>query len=98
MTSRLLCAKWCEEVNIMAVRDIGDTCVDCRQDTSFGSGRFVNRYPVETDTEEGYRCDKCEQEILKECYVICTSCETDYAEGNTVCPHCGHHERRPYES
>ena len=61
-------------------------------------GRFVNRYPVETDTEEGYRCDKCEQEILKECYVICTSCETDYAEGNTVCPHCGHHERRPYES
>ena len=36
--------------------------------------------------------------VLKECYVICTSCETDYAEGNTVCPHCGHHERRPYES
>ena len=39
-----------------------------------------------------------DEEIMKECYVICTSCETDYGKGNTVCPHCGHHERRPYES
>ena len=50
------------------VIDIGDLCVHCRRDTSFGSGRFVNRYPVFgflnliTDVEEdGYCCDECEQ-------------------------------------
>lgn len=48
--------------------DIGNLCVHCRQDTSFGSGRFVNRYPVfgfeniDTEQEEdGYCCDECEQ-------------------------------------
>tara|TARA_R110002020_G_scaffold9522_7_gene37374 strand:- start:2429 stop:2659 length:231 start_codon:yes stop_codon:yes gene_type:complete len=75
---------------------MSDICVDCRQDTSFGSGRFVNRYPVSTDTEEGYRCDDCEQKILKEYYVICSSCETDYCKDNTACPHCDSKERRPY--
>ena len=26
--------------------DIGNKCVHCKEDTSFGSGKFVNRYPV----------------------------------------------------
>jgi hypothetical protein len=82
----------------MAVRDIGEICVDCRKSVAIGSGRFVNRYPVHTDEEDGFRCFECDEEIMKDCYVICTSCETDYGKGNTVCPHCGHHERRPYES
>ena len=42
------------------VIDIGILCVHCRQDTSFGSGRFVNRYPVyglenqDGQKEDGY--------------------------------------------
>ncbi len=31
--------------------DIGNYCAWCQQDTSFGSGRFVNRIPVATDIE-----------------------------------------------
>jgi len=51
---------------------IGNQCVWCRQDTSFGSGRYVNRYPAEIYSEEhqaileGYCCDVCEQEYIEE--------------------------------
>ena len=31
--------------------DIGNRCVDCGKDTSFGSGRFVNRIPADADYE-----------------------------------------------
>ena len=49
--------------------DIGDECVDCRQDTSFGSGRFVNRIPAFVDREvdgkwlelDGYLCAECRE-------------------------------------
>ena len=49
--------------------DIGDKCVDCRQDTSFGSGRFVNRIPAFVDREvdgkwlelDGYLCAECRE-------------------------------------
>ena len=49
------------------VKDIGDLCVWCRRDTSFGSGLFVNRYYTETDEGEiGYTCVECEKEIQDE--------------------------------
>ena len=55
------------------VIDIGNLCVHCRQDTSFGSGKFVNRYPVfgleNIDTgqeEDGYCCDECEQQWYRD--------------------------------
>lgn len=54
----------------MEVLDIGNECVHCRKDTSFGSGRFVNRYPAQIDDEvnnvvlDGYCCDVCEQEYI----------------------------------
>ena len=28
------------------VIDKGDMCLHCREDTKFGGGKFVNRYPV----------------------------------------------------
>ena len=54
----------------MDVLDIGNECVHCRKDTSFGSGRFVDRYPAQIDDEEnnisleGYCCNVCEQEYI----------------------------------
>lgn len=53
--------------------DVGNLCVWCKNDTSFGSGKFVNRIPVFADTEstafanelsgyeyiEGYGCEEC---------------------------------------
>ena len=34
------------------VIDRGNMCLHCRKDTSFGSGRFVNRYPAQIDDYE----------------------------------------------
>ena len=35
-------------------------CVYCNKDTSFGSGRFVNRVPSDGDgTRDGYACADC---------------------------------------
>jgi len=61
-------------VSIMS--DIGNRCVDCGKDTSFGSGRFVNRIPADADYEsidnegniifaegeyrDGYLCPNCQ--------------------------------------
>ena len=39
----------------MKVLDIGNKCVHCRQDTSFGSGRWVDRYPAEIVDEENFK-------------------------------------------
>ena len=44
--------------------DIGNECTECRRDTSFGSGLFVNRIPSGTDEFEGYLCPECQ---LTEC-------------------------------
>jgi hypothetical protein len=56
------------------VVNMGNLCIWCRQDTSFGSGKFVNRIPVsatvgdlpyhifwEEDSTrvEGYGCEAC---------------------------------------
>ena len=40
--------------------DSGSLCVFCRRDTSWGSSRFVNRIPAETDDVSGYVCVDCQ--------------------------------------
>jgi len=35
-------------------KDIGDKCISCFKDTSFGSGLFVNRIPALGDLYDGY--------------------------------------------
>ena len=47
--------------------DIGNKCVSCFKDTSFGSGRFVNRIPAGTDEYEGYQCPECQMIECDEC-------------------------------
>ena len=56
------------DIEINKTVDLGNKCVHCKEDTSFGSGKFVNRYPVYgldpdgTGIEyDGYCCDECEQ-------------------------------------
>ena len=53
--------------------DLGDLCVHCHESTSFGSGRFVNRYPVidlDVNCDDvyytGYCCYVCEDEFEAE--------------------------------
>ena len=78
--------------------NIGNECVDCRQDTSFGSGRFVNRIPAYVDREvlhgefigiEGYQCAECREMECegKDCdYMVLD----DYTiiDGSILCDGC----------
>ena len=41
-------------------KDIGNKCVYCFRDTSFGSGLFVNRISALTDDYDGYSCIECQ--------------------------------------
>ena len=34
------------------IEDLGDLCLECRKDTSFGSGKFINRIPC--SRSDGY--------------------------------------------
>ena len=40
--------------------DIGNKCIECSEDTSFGSGRFVNRIPADDGENYGYLCPDCQ--------------------------------------
>lgn len=46
--------------------DIGNKCVTCLEDTTFGSGRFVNRIPADNGEYEGYLCGWCVADFEKE--------------------------------
>ena len=54
-------------------KDIGNNCVSCLKDTSFGFGRFVNRIPATTENYEGYLCSDCQM-------VDCDSCKRETLE------------------
>jgi formylmethanofuran dehydrogenase subunit E len=49
------------------IKDIRQNCIECREDTKFGSGRFVNRIPAENDKYNGYLCVDCQSEECDEC-------------------------------
>jgi len=52
----------------MKTINMGNNCVSCGHDTSFGSGRFVNRIPasvssgIDEEEREGYMCQQCYEE------------------------------------
>ena len=41
-------------------KNIGERCVQCLQDTSFGSGKYVNRIPADNGLYDGYECSDCQ--------------------------------------
>ena len=51
---------------------IGDECVECGEDTAFGTGKFINRIPAEVqesadhDRIDGYMCGDCVSEAEEE--------------------------------
>ena len=73
---------WKERMTI----DIGNKCVSWFKDTSFGSGRFVNRIPAGTDKYEGYQCPECQMIECDEChketleYFVCNKTASIYCD------------------
>ena len=41
-------------------KDIGNQCIKCFNDTSYGSGRFVDRIPAGDDYYDGYMFILCQ--------------------------------------
>ena len=70
------------------ILDIGNLCTHCFNDTSFGSGRFVNRIPSGTDKYDGYMCYECQwyPEIddtdCSVCFIEINEDETKWSEEN----------------
>ena len=64
------------------MKDLGNLCLWCREDTSFGSGRFVNRIPAGTEEEEGYQCEACQ--TSDECF----DCGKEPMFGDVRCEPC----------
>jgi hypothetical protein len=60
-----------------------DLCIECNEDTSFGSGRFVNRIPA----DDQYMCAECQM-------IDCNRCNNkvlDYEvtlDGQWICEEC----------
>ena len=48
------------------MKDIGNKCIYCFNDTSAGSGRFVDRIPACDDDNNGYSCYECQNEYKVE--------------------------------
>tara|TARA_X000001382_G_scaffold128624_2_gene118748 strand:+ start:328 stop:621 length:294 start_codon:yes stop_codon:yes gene_type:complete len=78
--------------------DIGNNCVCCNQDTSFGSGKFVNRIPSDADYEslndkgiiifkegeyrDGYLCVPCQEIECHKCSKMTIDFEFDITINN----------------
>lgn len=48
--------------------NVGQRCIECNKDTSFGSGRFVNRIPADNGVKVGYICAEC---LGCRVYIVC---------------------------
>ena len=54
--------------------NIGNNCVDCNRDTSFGSGLFVNRIPADSDCESWFEGKKVFEENHYRNGYLCPDC------------------------
>lgn len=58
------------------IKDLGNLCIDCKEDTSFGSGKFVNRITADDGKVSGFMCADCQM-------VECDSCKQKVYEYET---------------
>tara|TARA_E500000331_G_scaffold269148_1_gene260617 strand:+ start:11636 stop:12025 length:390 start_codon:yes stop_codon:yes gene_type:complete len=54
--------------------DIGNHCVECNRDTSFGSGLFVNRIPADSFQESWFKRKKIFEENHYRNGYLCPDC------------------------
>tara|TARA_R110002051_G_C8672133_1_gene490589 strand:+ start:319 stop:537 length:219 start_codon:yes stop_codon:yes gene_type:complete len=62
-----------------------DLCVECKKDTSLGTGNFINRFSLKDGKEEGFLCVDCQS---LECDT-CNKKTTEYQlDGDVICMEC----------
>tara|TARA_R100001443_G_scaffold100250_1_gene107578 strand:- start:817 stop:1101 length:285 start_codon:yes stop_codon:yes gene_type:complete len=69
------------------IKNIGQNCVECQKDTSYGSGLFVNRIPAENDKHSGYMCVDCQSVECDECNELFLDVYHD-DDSNSLCEDC----------
>ena len=62
-----------------------EQCIECQEDTSFGTGKFVNRFASDSDMVEGYICADCQSVECDRCHQKTTEYQLD---GNVLCMEC----------
>lgn len=72
----------------MDLIDIGDNCIECGRDTSFGSGLFVNRIPADDGRSTGYLCPECQCIGCKRCDAEVLEYSYSESEGGFCCYDC----------
>ena len=81
--------------------DMGDVCIECERDTSFGSGYFVNRLPADRMVEDddgnetgqriGFLCTDCSQ-------IPCDRCgEGIYIDEDVTCQDLYGYDRAEFD-
>ena len=68
-------------------KNIGQCCISCKKDTSFGTGLFVNRIPAENDKYDGYLCFECQCEECDQCKEL-TADNMFNDDGDYLCEDC----------
>ena len=69
-------------------KDIGNKCVECLQDTSFGSGKYVNRIPADNGINDGYMCSYCQSCECDVCSELTLEYHNCNETGNVYCDNC----------
>ena len=73
----------------MYIEDLANRkdCIACGEDTSFGSGRFVNRIPADDGKKDGFLCAECQSVECGYCHALVLDWGSD-GEGDIICDDC----------
>jgi len=68
-------------------RPVKEICLECRKDTSWGSGNHVNRIPCGREEEDGWLCAECQLITCDNCHgeVLDYECSM---KGDLLCTDC----------
>jgi len=70
------------------IKNIGNNCVECLKDTSFGSYRYVNRIPADNGINDGYMCADCQSVECDVCLELTLEYHNCNETGNIYCDKC----------
>lgn len=66
---------------------IGELCIECGDDVSWGSGKYIDRIEADNGQADGYMCAECQHE----CCEYCNEWTIDYYfddDGEIICNEC----------
>jgi hypothetical protein len=62
-----------------------ELCIECKKDTSLGTGNFINRSSSDNGNAEGFLCIDCQSLECDRCHKKTTEYQLD---GDVLCMEC----------